>query len=330
MKNNQPLITIIMAVYNAEQWLHKSIGSVLDQTYANWELLCMDDGSTDNSLLKLKEFAEQDRRVHMYTYEHTGSHSAMVNKAINLSKGEYVTTIDADDYISCDYLELAIKRLLDTNADLCISSMYRVGTNGEILSTLEGVNGDTDLEITAHDAVVYSLDWSISALGVWKKRIFIDIPADESGYSIEYTSRQRLFSCNKVVFSTGIYNYVQHNQAITKRLGPRQFYYVILDAKILQFLRDNQFEEKILCNYFYDSYKRLISRCCLFYASKKKLLKSEQKLVNEYISTSYVFLHSQFDLIDKTLHRFTKKQQLLLKCSNRLMFNLYCYLRRRK
>ena len=131
MKNNQPLITIIMAVYNAEQWLHKSIGSVLDQTYANWELFCMDDGSTDNSLLQLKEFAEQDRRIHVYTYEHTGSHSAMVNKAINLSKGEYVTTIDADDYIA----KSAIKKL--------ISSFLRVAGSYSLIKDLTITQGVT-------------------------------------------------------------------------------------------------------------------------------------------------------------------------------------------
>lgn len=316
-----------MAVYNAEQWLHKSIASVLSQTYSNWELLCMDDGSVDNSLSILHEYARMDNRIRVYSYKHTGSHSVMVNNAIQLSGGEFVTTIDSDDYVSTDFLELTIKRVLETDADLCVSNMYRVNVAGEFLSSLEGVNGNTEIEINSKEAVVYSLDWSISALGIWRKNIFINIPADETGFSIEYTTRQRLLACNKVVFSRGIYYYVQHDKAITKRLGPRRFYYVVLDVKILQLLRDNKFDKDILSNYYYDSIKRLINCCCLFYRSRRNLSHNDRRLVYDYLLLSYSFLFNQVDLISNTLHRFSKKQQLLLRHKSRIIFLLYCYLR---
>lgn len=90
-------ISVIMPVYNCEQFLEESINSVLNQTLQEWELLCVDDGSTDNSLEILKEYQQRDKRIKVYAQENQGAGVAR-NLALEYAQGEYVAFLDADDY----------------------------------------------------------------------------------------------------------------------------------------------------------------------------------------------------------------------------------------
>ena len=95
------LISIVVPVYNAEKYIGTCINSVLEQTYSNFELLLLNDGSKDHTLDVLKSY--EDVRVKVYSFENQGAGKTR-NKGIQLSKGKYITFIDADDYIDSDYL----------------------------------------------------------------------------------------------------------------------------------------------------------------------------------------------------------------------------------
>ena len=91
-------ISVIMPVYNDANNLEKSINSVLNQTLTDIELICVDDGSTDNSLDVLNKFARYDKRIKVFSQKNQGSGKAR-NKGLKESKGEYVAFLDSDDYI---------------------------------------------------------------------------------------------------------------------------------------------------------------------------------------------------------------------------------------
>ena len=109
-------VSVIMPVYNAEDYLAESIDCILNQTIEDWELICVDDGSKDNSLQMLNEYASQDSRIHVYHQENRGGGAAR-NVAIEHATGEYMYCMDADDMIDLDALEklyiLALQRDLD-------------------------------------------------------------------------------------------------------------------------------------------------------------------------------------------------------------------------
>ena len=102
----------IMPVYNASKNLRRSIESIINQTYHNWELIIIDDGSLDDSYDICMEYASKDSRITLIHQENHGPGYAR-NEGIKLAKGDYITFLDADDYYSNDFYE----SLLNNNSD---------------------------------------------------------------------------------------------------------------------------------------------------------------------------------------------------------------------
>lgn len=98
----KPLISIIVPVYNADQYIDKCIDSILNQSYTNFELLLIDDGSVDNSASICKQYAEEDSRI-KYIYKKWRSVFCK-NLGIENATGKWVCFVDSDDYIDSDYL----------------------------------------------------------------------------------------------------------------------------------------------------------------------------------------------------------------------------------
>jgi len=106
MNNIQPgLASIIMPVYNGEQYLRQAIDSVLAQTCPHWELVVVDDGSTDSTSAIVHSFSDERIR---YTYEQNRGQTTALNRGLELARGEYVTTLDADDWLNADSLQARV------------------------------------------------------------------------------------------------------------------------------------------------------------------------------------------------------------------------------
>ena len=97
-------ISVIVPVYNCEDYLEESIRSILNQSFNDIEIICVDDGSTDDSLNILKELSKQDTRLKVYTQENQGA-SVARNNALEKASGDYIYFFDADDYAVEDCLE---------------------------------------------------------------------------------------------------------------------------------------------------------------------------------------------------------------------------------
>lgn len=102
--NKYPLISVIVPVYNVEQYLSRCVESILEQTFQNWELLLIDDGSLDCSGDICEEYAKKDSRIRVFHKENGGVSSAR-NLGIDNANGEWITFIDSDDYIQPGFLE---------------------------------------------------------------------------------------------------------------------------------------------------------------------------------------------------------------------------------
>ncbi len=103
------LVSVIVPVYNRENYLRRCIDSILAQTYTNFELLLIDDGSTDNSGKICDEYAERDNRVKVFHKENGGVSSAR-NVGLDNAKGEYIIFVDSDDWVAVNYVELLLPR----------------------------------------------------------------------------------------------------------------------------------------------------------------------------------------------------------------------------
>ena len=128
MKEN-PLISIIVPVYNVGQYLPQCMDSLVNQTYQNLEIICVNDGSSDNSLSILESYAGQDERITVISQENGGL-SAARNTGIKAAAGEYIMFVDSDDWIDLDTCEMCCRAAEEHRADLVLFSYVREFENG--------------------------------------------------------------------------------------------------------------------------------------------------------------------------------------------------------
>lgn len=112
------MLSVIVPVYNAEEYLRKCVDSILYQTYSDLELLLINDGSTDSSGVVCDEYARKDYRVRVI-HKENGGVSSTRNLGLDLAKGEYITFVDADDWIEHETYEKIFSQIESTETDIC-------------------------------------------------------------------------------------------------------------------------------------------------------------------------------------------------------------------
>lgn len=145
-----PTVSIIVPVYNAQEYLRRCVDSILGQEYQDFELLLMDDGSTDGSAEICDSYAQADSRVRTVHKENTGV-SDTRNQAISQARGTYLQFLDSDDWITPDATKLLVRTAEENGCDLVIADFYRVV--GERVSQKGDIDEDgvlTREEFAAH------------------------------------------------------------------------------------------------------------------------------------------------------------------------------------
>lgn len=121
---NDPIISIIIPVYNAERFLSAAIDSVLAQTYKDWELILIDDGSTDRSRIICEHYASQCENPIRVIHQSNKGVSAARNVGLDVAQGKFIAFIDADDVVTSEYLNALFLLQKETNADL-VGTWYK-------------------------------------------------------------------------------------------------------------------------------------------------------------------------------------------------------------
>ncbi len=132
---SSPLISIIVPVYNVEQWLPRCIDSLMTQTYQNIEIILSNDGSSDGSGNICDEYARKDGRIRVIHKENQGV-SVARNIAVEQAKGEYILFVDSDDYIAKDHVEILYDLCVKYNVKLSVADwcVYPLGTVPKLLN----------------------------------------------------------------------------------------------------------------------------------------------------------------------------------------------------
>lgn len=149
---DSPLVSICMPAYNAGLYVIESINSVIDQTYKNWELIIVNDGSTDNTSEQLEKI--QDDRIKICHQENKGQ-CAAANKAFSLSKGELIKFMDADDLISPDFIKNQVEVIAGSEKTIASASWGRFYNND--LNTFRLVTDSIESDRTPIDWLVESM-----------------------------------------------------------------------------------------------------------------------------------------------------------------------------
>ena len=133
-----PLISVVVPVHNAASSLHRGLRSVLGQTLIDFELIVIDDCSTDESASILKRYSELDTRVRLFSTERNGGPGAARNVGLRNARGQYVAFLDADDFWTRDKLERQIRCFEDNEVILSHTSVVLLNTRGDVLGMVNG------------------------------------------------------------------------------------------------------------------------------------------------------------------------------------------------
>lgn len=130
-KKYQVLVSVIIPVYNVREWMDQCLKSVADQTFTDFEVILVDDGSTDGSEKKCQEWAERDNRIRVISKKNEGP-SVARNCGIHNAKGEFLVFIDADDWVDSTYLEKLYTAIIENRTSMAECDVYRFNnTTGE-------------------------------------------------------------------------------------------------------------------------------------------------------------------------------------------------------
>lgn len=248
-------ISIIMPVYNAGKYLDDSIKSVLEQSYANFELIIIDDGSVDNSIQIIKKYMS-DKRIKLITQQNKGPSSAR-NVGINSISGDFLMFLDADDYLDKTALKMLLDTIIRYNADMCIyawkefkeKSRNHYFSKNEISKNYEGIYADIIYSpVLCGGGYPWNKCWRVEAI----RRQNSIIMFDEKLYLYEdkLWTIQNLDRIEKIVFlNECIYNYRIQNSSLShadkNQLG-KLYHSYEASVKIQKYVSENHIN---LCRY---------------------------------------------------------------------------------
>ena len=217
MTIKEPLISVIVPIYNVEKYLNKCVDSIINQTYKNLEIILVDDGSPDNCPQICDEYAKKDKRIKVI-HKENGGLSDSRNVGIQEAKGEYIGFIDSDDYIDSEMYEYLYNLIEKYSADISNCGHRDVGLVNE-----EGPLPEDEIVLNSKEALeLLSRDTWIKNFAVnklYKKSLFID-------NNIEYpvgkimedilTTYRLIEKANIIaVGNKNYYNYLKRDNSIT-------------------------------------------------------------------------------------------------------------------
>lgn len=211
--NNNPLISVIIPVYNTEKYLEACLNSIVNQTYRNLEIILIDDGSTDNSPNICDKYAEMDSRIKVIHKKNEGVSKAR-NTGLLYATGDYFHFPDSDDYLEIDAYEYLLQLLNEKNCDAVAFEHYITYSDREIIHKLdESFYGLFDNEKTQIKLFKGS---QFCCNKLYKKELVNDIKFREDIFRGEDTlfSASVLLNAKKVWFdSRPLYHYVQSEES---------------------------------------------------------------------------------------------------------------------
>lgn len=223
-----PEISIIVPVYNVEEYLSRCIDSILNQTFTAFELILVDDGSTDNSGLICDEYKKIDSRIKVIHKENGGLSSAR-NSGLNIASGEYVAFVDSDDLIDRNMIELMINCANNNDADIVSCSyiefknemkLFGINNNNNkykerSFSNLEALENYL-LEYNDINRKIDTVVWN----KIYRKKLFKDVcfPVGKI-YEDGYVTYKLLYKANKVIYlDVPLYFYFKRENSISNSM----------------------------------------------------------------------------------------------------------------
>lgn len=210
------MISVIVPVYKVEKYINKCVESILNQTYKDYELILVDDGSPDNCGQICDSWAKKDNRIKVIHKENGGLSDAR-NVAVEIAKGDYITFIDSDDFIECDYLRILYNLIMETNAEIasCCPNVFWEGET--VARSGEEVHNSVLEPEEAFSNMLYEDKLTNSAWGkIYSRQLFTNVRYPKGKlYEDMYVTYKLIMKSNRIVCTNlKLYNYLIRKNSI--------------------------------------------------------------------------------------------------------------------
>lgn len=215
---NKPIVSVIIPVYNVEQYLKQCLDSVINQTYKNLEIILVDDGSTDNSGKICDEYALKDTRIKVIHKDNGGLSDAR-NTGLKIATGEYITFIDSDDDIELDMVEYLYSVLIKFNCKMSVCTHNVIKNN----RTKKSFNLKEDFKLSSFDCIKKMLYHDGTDTSAWaklyKKDLFENIMYPKGKLFEDIATTYKLFIKSDEIASGHLakYNYKIRSNSIVRK-----------------------------------------------------------------------------------------------------------------
>ena len=277
------LISVIIPVYNVENYISRCLTSVVKQTYTNLEIILVNDGSTDNSEMICKKFEKDDLRIHYIKQSNMGL-SAARNTGIKNANGKYLIFIDSDDYVNVHFVEDLYSAVVNSNADVAVCDFKKVDDRSEDIynkeiSIVEKFDDYKFDNLYNDKSTVTTVAWN----KIYKKEIFDNIRYPNGRiHEDEYVITYILEQINSIAYSSSkYYYYYQRPNSITGSYSMKRLDILEALKERVQFFEKKNLKwlkSRALYDYYYQLcyQKKMMS---LYFSTEKDLIQKLDILI---------------------------------------------------
>lgn len=237
-----PLVSVVIPIYNGEKFIDAIYQNFSEQTYKEWELIFVNDISTDGTLELIMKYADKDSRVRVLDRKSKGGTAAKgLEYAIPYCKGDYFFFMSHDDFMDSTFLEDCVKKSIDTGADIVVPNLVLYWDESKKIKHGEyPIGNNYESSISGRDAFYMSLNWRLHGNAFRKMELVRKIGYKADYYnSCEYYGRIMYLHANKIVFCDTNFYYRQSNpNAITKTFHYFQVDILTTDLMLYEIMSD--------------------------------------------------------------------------------------------
>ena len=223
MEKNK-LISVIVPMYNAKLYIEHCLTSIMNNSYKNIEIICVDDGSSDMTAEIVKDLQREDKRIKLVIQKENKGVSAARNRGLELAKGEYLAFIDADDWVTEDYLLVLYQIAQEKRADLVLCGFYRVNKYNTILPS------ESEYYVCEVPERERYGSWKPSVWGAIYRRDICPLFNEELTHREDLFFNTQLLSQHKNIriwkTSKHMYFYYFHNDSLSIKADVYRHYYL--------------------------------------------------------------------------------------------------------
>lgn len=270
------MISIIIPVYNVEEYLPICLDSILEQTYNDFEVLLINDGSTDKSLDVSNNYAKVDDRIKVKSIENSGS-SVARNVGIRMARGEYLLFVDSDDYLDSTLINELYQELKKNKVRVSVALGRKITPQKEIIQTADVITGDAKI-LQGKEKIQFIFEHVAPWAKLFHRDIFNDFEFKKGIVHQDLDLIPKIVYNEEsiVVIYKQLYNYLVREDSITgkniKRRKPDLFY--IIDTSLGEFTKKKNPDAKyVIAEYVLHGYRRL----------KRIIVQGERVYQREYI-----------------------------------------------